>query len=242
MVLFIVFLGFWGHARGRAENQLQRIAGCIERGLNQVEDDLPALEGYVETVRFIQATLEPTLAPCVLREQQFEGLGDRLRFSDDPVEQHMGKVMASFHRGLFVGGDDADQPRDNLDLERWFRQPKGHERRIHGHKHAGVRIVQEGPTLVHVLDVHLRHPDRLTSNEILPYLHAEPPASQHRAIVRRKVMRRARSEKARPLLLAELELRVCPKVEKTPQKRGFSRNLQHALQQSMQKPHRNSLA
>ena len=48
----------------------------------------------------------------------------------------MGKVMAGFHRGLFVGGEDADQPRDNLDLERWFRQPKGHERRIHGHKHA----------------------------------------------------------------------------------------------------------
>ena len=43
---------------------------------------------------------------------------------------------------------------DNLDLERWFRLPKGHERRIHGHRHAGVRIVQEGPTLVHALDAH----------------------------------------------------------------------------------------
>jgi len=55
-------------------------------------------------------------------------------------------------------------PRDNLDLERWFRQPKGHERHIHGHKHAGVRIVQEGPTLVHALDMHLRHPDPLTAD------------------------------------------------------------------------------
>ncbi len=167
----------------------------------------------METVRSIQATLEPTLGPCVLREQQFETLGDRLRSSDDPVQQHMGRVMASFHPGLFVGGDDADQPRDNLDLERWFRQPKGHERRIHGHKHAGVRIVQEGPTLVHALDVHLHHPDPLTAGELLPYLHAPPPASQHQAIVRRKVMRRARSKTTRPRLLAELEARYAASCE-----------------------------
>jgi len=189
------------------------LAACIERGLKQVEDDLCTIRGHVETVRFIQATLEPTLAPCVLREQQFERLGDQLRFSDDPIQQHMGKVMASFQPGLFVGGDDADQPRDNLDLERWFRQPKGHERRIHGHKHAGVRIVQEGPTLVHALDVHLHHPDPLTSDDLLPYLHAQPPASQQQAIVRRKIMRRARSEKARPLLLAELEARYAASCE-----------------------------
>jgi hypothetical protein len=189
------------------------LAGCIERGLSQVEDDLRTIQGHVETVRFIQATLEPTLGPSVLREQQFEKLGDQLRFSDDPVQQHMGKVMASFRRGLFVGGDDADQPRDNLDLERWFRQPKGHERRIHGHKHAGVRIVQEGPTLVHALDLHLHHPNSLTVDELLPYLHAKPPASQNQAIVRRKVMRRARSETARPLLLAALEARYAASCE-----------------------------
>jgi hypothetical protein len=175
--------------------------------LNQVKADLRTIQGHVETVRFIQATLEPTLAPCALREQQFETLGDQLRSSHEPVQQHMGKVMASFQRGLFVGGDDEDQPRDNLDLERWFRQPKGHERRIHGHKHAGIRIVQEGPTLVHALDVHLHHPGPLTSSELLSYLHAKPPASQHQAVIRRKIMRRARSEKARPLLLTELEAR-----------------------------------
>jgi hypothetical protein len=60
----------------------------------------------------------------------------------------MGRVMASFAPGLFVGGDEADLPQDNLNLERWFRQPKGHERRIHGHQYAGVRLVQEGPTLL----------------------------------------------------------------------------------------------
>ena len=102
----------------------------------------------------------------------------------------MGTVMASFQVGLFVGGDDANLPRDNLDLERWFRQPKGHERHIHGHKHAGVRIVQEGPTLVHALDVH-RDPDPLTADVLLPYLQAKEPDSQHQAIGRRKIGRRA---------------------------------------------------
>ena len=180
---------------------------CIDRGLNQVRDDLRTIQGHVESVRSIQATLEPVLAPCVLRQEQFEKLRDQLRSSDDPIQLHMGKVMASFQPGLFVGGDDPDQPRDNLDLERWFRQPKGHERRIHGHKHAGVRIVQEGPTLVHALDLHLRHPDPMAPGELLPYRDAKPPASQQQAIVRRKIMRRARSTKALPLLLAELEAR-----------------------------------
>jgi hypothetical protein len=56
--------------------------------------------------------------------------------------------MASLAPGLCVGGEEADMPQDNLELERWLKQPKGHERRIHGRPHAGVRIVQEGPTLL----------------------------------------------------------------------------------------------
>jgi hypothetical protein len=168
---------------------------------------LRTIQGHVETVRSIQATLEPTLGPCAARRQQFEILGSQLQSSENPIQRHMGKVMGSFQPGLFVGGDDADQPRDNLDLERWFRQPKGHERRIHGRKHAGVRIVQEGPSLVHALDAHLHHPEPLTSSELIPYLDSQPPASQHQAIVRRKIMRRARSGKKRAQLLAELETR-----------------------------------
>jgi len=183
------------------------LAGCIDRGLSQVEDDLQTIQGHVATVRAIQETLEPTCGSRTVREQQFEALRDQLQSSDNLVQQQMGKVMASFQGGLFVGGDDANLPRDNLDLERWFRQPKGHERHIHGHQHAGVRIVQEGPTLGHALDAHLRHPGPLTIAELLPYLHAQPPASQHQAITRRKIMRRARSRSKRPLLLAELEAR-----------------------------------
>ena len=67
--------------------------------------------------------------------------------------------MTAFCVGLFAGGDEFAEVRDNRDLDRFFRVPKSHERRIHGHRHAGVRIVQEGPTLVLVLDAHSAHPD-----------------------------------------------------------------------------------
>jgi hypothetical protein len=119
----------------------------------------------------------------------------------------MAKVMKSFRPGLFAGGDAADQFRDNLDLERWFRLPKGHERRIHGRSHAGVRIVQEGPTLALTLDAHHTHPEPFTVDDLLLYRTAREPECQFQAMCRRKIMRKARSKKRRPQLLAELENR-----------------------------------
>ena len=95
---------------------------------------------------------------------------------------------------------------DNLDLERWFRQPKGHERRIHGHRHAGVRIVQEGPTLLLALDAHVAPPEPFTAHDLEPYQDASAPPCQVEAIHRRKIMRKARAKK-RKLLLAALERR-----------------------------------
>jgi len=126
---------------------------------------------------------------------------------DDPIHVHMAKVMISFLPGLFVGGAKFEEIRDNLDLERWFRLPKSHERRIHGHRHAGVRIVQDGPTLVLALDAHSAHPSPFTADELLPYRTARVPPCQREALTRRKIMRKARSKKKRPILLAELERR-----------------------------------
>jgi hypothetical protein len=115
--------------------------------------------------------------------------------------------MGSFEPGLFAGGDLLVLPQDNLDLERWFRNPKGHERRIHGHAHAGVRIVQEGPTLVLALDAHLAHPEPFTVEDLQPYADAMAPPCQEEAIHRRRIMRLARSTKTRSALLTELEAR-----------------------------------
>ena len=85
--------------------------------------------------------------------------------------------------------------------------PKGHERRIHGHRHAGIRIVLEGPTLVHALDAHAAHPEPFTVDDLLPYWGARAPQCQEQALNRRRIMRKARSKKKRPLLLADLERR-----------------------------------
>jgi hypothetical protein len=119
----------------------------------------------------------------------------------------MAGVMVSFVAGLFVGAAVFEELRDNLDLERWFRLPKSHERRIHGHRRAGIRIVQEGATLVHALDAHVAHPGRFTAEDLWPYRTAREPPCQREAMKRRKVMRKARSKKKRPILLADLERR-----------------------------------
>jgi hypothetical protein len=132
---------------------------------------------------------------------------NRFERAEDSIHGHMAKVMISFLAGLFVGGAKFEEIRDNLDLERWFRLPKSHERRIHGHRHAGVRIVQDGPTLVLALDAHSAHPGPFTADELLPYRRARIPPCQCQALTRRKIMRRARSKKKRPILLAELERR-----------------------------------
>jgi len=132
---------------------------------------------------------------------------DNLLEDEDSICQQMGRMMASFKKGLFAGGGRGDLPRDNLDLERWFRLPKGHERRIHGRCHAGVRIVQEGPTMLLALDAHRHHPQPFTEEELRPYRDAVAPESQKQAIRRRKVMRTARSTAKRETLLRNLEVR-----------------------------------
>src|SRR3954468_21243460 len=95
--------------------------------------------------------------------ERFEVLIDRFETTEDPIRHGMATVMLSFLAGLFVGEEDYEGIKDNLDLERWSRLPKGHERRIHGRRHAGVRLVQTGATLVPALDAHAAHPEPFTA-------------------------------------------------------------------------------
>ena len=119
----------------------------------------------------------------------------------------MARLMISFAPGLFAGGDDLQLPLDNLDLERAFRLPKRHERKIHGHAHAGIRIVNQGPTLLLVLDAHQRDPSPLQPEQLFPYLNASIPEAQIESERRHRIMRLARSSRQRPALLADLERR-----------------------------------
>lgn len=162
---------------------------------------------YVATIREVDALLDPATNRYAKRKQMFGALERKLLADEDSICQQMGRVMASFKPGLFAGGDHGAWPRDNLDLERWFRLPKGHERRIHGRCHTGVRIVQEGATMTLTLDAHRNHPQPFTEEELRRYRDAEIPDSQKEVIHRRKVMRAARSTKKRAGLLRKLEER-----------------------------------
>jgi len=158
-------------------------------------------------VKRVEATLDPTKGSVEQRKRRFHQLKRRLKKSGDEVRIQMAVVMVAFSAGLFAGPEVDQEIRDNLDLERWFRLPKGHQRRIHGRKHAGVRLVQEGATLMPTLDAHKDREEPFKPEELLDYKDATPPRQEQEAMHRRKVMRRARSKKQRPILLAELERR-----------------------------------
>jgi hypothetical protein len=175
--------------------------------LQEVAEEQKQIKEHVKEVKRVEATLDPSKGGSKQRKERFERLRRRLKQSDDPVRVQMAVVMAAFMVGLFAGEEVDPEIKDNLELERWFRLPKGHERRIHGRKHAGVRLVQEGATLMAVLDAHKGREAAYQAKELLEYKEATPPKEEQEAIQRRKVMRRARSKKKRPALLAELEQR-----------------------------------
>jgi hypothetical protein len=181
------------------------LISCIDKGRDLVVETQKQVAAYVETIRQIDVTLDPASGRWTRRERHYDTIGRELLADQDPIRQQMGRVMTSFKPGLFAGGGRADLPRDNLDLERWFRLPKGHERRIHGRCHAGVRIVQEGATMM--LAAHRHHPQPFTVEELHPYRNATLPENQREAIRRRRVMRTARSTARRAGLLRNLEER-----------------------------------
>ena len=186
---------------------MHKLQGCIDKGLQEVAAEQEQIKQYVQEVQRVATTLDPSKGSCQQRKRRFHGLKRRLKNSDDKVRVQMAVVMAAFSVGLFSGAEVDPEIRDNLDLERWFRLPKGHERRIHGRQHAGVRLVQEGATLMPALDAHKDREEPFQAEELLGYKDAEPPSQEQEARHRREVMRRARSKKQRPILLAELERR-----------------------------------
>jgi hypothetical protein len=175
--------------------------------LQAVVAEQEQIQEYVTEVKRVEATLDPSKGSVEQRKKRFHRLKRRLKKSGDGVRMKMAVVMVAFSAGLFCGSEVDQEIRDNLELERWFRLPKGHERRIHGRKHAGVRLVQEGETLMPALDAHKDREEPFDVEELLGYKDAQPPPQEQEAMHRRQVMRRARSKKQRPILLAELEQR-----------------------------------
>jgi hypothetical protein len=175
--------------------------------LQEVASQQEQIREYVKEVKRVEATLDPSKGSREQRKRRFARLKRRLHNSGDAVRIKMAVVMVAFSAGLFCGPEVDEEIRDNLELERWFRLPKGHERRIHGRKHAGVRLVQEGATLMAALDAHKDREEPFQAEELLDYKDAKAPSQEQEAMHRREVMRRARSKTQRPILLAELERR-----------------------------------
>jgi len=186
------------HKPGPAHGQLERLAGCIASGLACVKQEQEEVQQQVEEIAKVAATLQEDAGSRKERRARYERLQREYQAKGGECYRHLGRVLLSWRAGLFVGprarkGEKGLQ--DNLELERWFRKPKRHERQIHGRRHAGVRIVQEGPTLVLVLDAHDGRPGPFTVAELLRYWPAEEPLEQQEALQRRKIMRQARSKK-----------------------------------------------
>src|SRR5207248_1633937 len=117
---------------GSAHGQLQRLAGCIDRGLAAVQAEQAEVRQQLPEVERVARTLEPGPASAAERQLQFMRLHEEFAGKDTPFYGHLVAVMASFAAGLFTGGDVLAWLEDNLELERWFRRPKGHERAMHG--------------------------------------------------------------------------------------------------------------
>jgi hypothetical protein len=198
-----------------SDRALQDLSNCIERGTAMVSEQLQGIAAHAAQVKSVQDLLNAETGTAKSRKAKFQRLATKNAADPDPTLQHMGRIMQSFAKGLFAGGDDPDLPADNLDLERAFRLPKSHERRIHGHAHAGVRIVLQGASLMLVLDGHARHPELFTPEDLLPYAKVPLPDEQLQSERRRKIMRLARSTKRRPALLASLESRYLRRSQVT---------------------------
>jgi hypothetical protein len=93
------------------------LANCIDKGLSSVKSEQDVLRKQVEEIQQVADTLDPEKGDSAQRQADFRGLIERFVGIGDPFHEHMAKVMSSFQPGLFVGGDEVDQVRDNLDLE-----------------------------------------------------------------------------------------------------------------------------
>lgn len=183
---------------GPAHGQLARLADYVNKGLVGAADQQEQVRQQVEAIAAVASSLDAQTGGLSQRQNGYARLARQYSSRGGEFYGRLAKVMRGWQAGLFVavrGKGGSEAPWDNLDLERWFRLPKGHERRIHGRCHAGVRVVQEGATLLLALDAHRVHPEPFTAQDLLPYRHAKDPVDQAQAIQRRKVMRKARSPK-----------------------------------------------
>ena len=179
---------------------LDRLKGFIDRGVADQQDAFSRVRSYTAQVRAVMDIMNVKDGSSLAeREPLFTAkIAELQSIANDTIYAAMAKVMISFQAGLFAGAELTGYPRDNLDLERWFRSPKSHERRVHGHHHAGIRIVREGPTLIPTLDAHAHHQGVFTREDLSRFATATAPPSQIASQQRHGIMQKGRSKKNDP--------------------------------------------
>ena len=202
---------------GPAEDLLNALRGCIARGLAATAEDRAEVVSEMALVRTVAATVDAAGDDYDERLAEFNRLLAEHAASTTEVGQRLAKRMVSWGPGLFIGDGAAERrvtpqgepflPEDNYEIERAFRLPKGHARHVHGRALAGVALVQRGATLVPTLDAHAAHAAPFNHDDLSPFFGAVEPAAQRDVRRRALVMRKARSERQRPLLLAQLQTR-----------------------------------
>jgi hypothetical protein len=200
-----------GEKGGPAAAHLGALQTLITAGLTSTQADRARVEADVDLVGQIAATVEIASGSTAARRAEFEALQAQCAAATPPRHQAMGELMGRWLPGLFVGEQSSAPgpavPADNYALERWFKLPKQHARHTHGRAHAGIVLVQRGPTRMLVLDAHREHPGPFGATDLIPWRDAKVPEVQQRTLARAQIMRRARSSTARATLLADLEAR-----------------------------------
>jgi hypothetical protein len=202
---------------GPAAGLLGQLRDCITRGLDATADARTTVLSEMAMVRAVAATVDAAGDEYDERRARFDALIVEHTAAGTEVSERLARRMTFWRSGLFLGDGAAERhvdpngrpflPENNYDIERSFRLPKGHARHVHGHAHAGVELVQRGATLLPTLDAHALHSAPFTHDDLRPYFHAPEPEHQKEVRRRAHVMRRARSEKQRPLLLTQLRER-----------------------------------
>lgn len=111
---------------------MKRLHSYIKRGLSIYYSEQKEVEKYTNEIKIVANTLNSETGKLKNRLAKFRRLKSRFKNADDLIKNQMSEIMHSFRALLFVGDDNLSIPKAYLDLERWFKKPKGHERKIHG--------------------------------------------------------------------------------------------------------------
>jgi len=133
--------------RGRAGKPLRRLAGCIDRGLTAVADEREGYKRAREGGGPRAGTAGPGKRRGARRRERFESLQGDLASSRDGVRQQMAVGRVRFLAGYSWVGGQGPAPRQP-GVGEVGSLAQGHERRGHGHRHGGVRLVRQGAALI----------------------------------------------------------------------------------------------